>query len=404
MSSWWSDLLIGLCLFSATLSGVVAWKFVEALRRIRWSALPADGPPCRARLSAIIPARNEERDLGQALATVLGQHGVELEVIVVDDHSVDRTGAIADAAAGADGRVSVIHAPELPPGWLGKANAMQRGAVRATGVYLLFTDADVLHAPDCFRTVLKAMEDRELGFLSLFPKVHCVSLWENVLLPLYAGGIAHFATAATEDSSSPDAIGAGALMLVRADVFRAVGGFAAIRAEMLDDVSLARLIKMHGYDVGFCAAPRLLEVRLFKGNRDAFWGTTKNILAVLRGRFWLAPLVMLVPVVAFWSPWVAAIVGAAAQSPLLLVTGLATYGIQYATLMPARELFAFHRGKALFFPFVAVVVVCCFLRAGYYYALHGSVWWRDRAVQVRGRPRAGAPVNVDGRGGASPRD
>jgi hypothetical protein len=168
---------------------------------------------------------------------------------------------------------------------------------------------------------------------------------------------------------------------------------------MFDDVALARLVKGRDCRVGFYAAPGLLQVRLFKGNRDAFWGTTKNILAGLRGRFWLAPLVMLLPVLVFWSPWLTAIVGAATGNPFLLVAGLVAYGVQYATLLSAREVFSFHFGKSLFFPLVAVVVLCCFTRAWYYYAVHGSILWRDRAVRVRERPlvEPAAKPHCDGR-------
>jgi chlorobactene glucosyltransferase len=384
VSSSWYYLLLGLCLFSAAVSTLVLWRFAVAMRRIRWRHLPADGPVVRARLSVIIPARNEEQDIGAALRSVLGQAGVDLEILVVNDHSTDRTGIIANAAALADPRLAVIHNPELRPGWLGKANAMQHGAARATGQYLLFTDADVLHAPDCFRTTVAELEQRGIDFISLFPTVHCVSLWENVLLPLFVAGIAHFAGDAAEDTGSPDALAAGALMLIRADVFRAVGGFEAIKGEMLDDVSLARLVKKHGYRVGFRAAPSLLQVRLFKGNRHAFWGTTKNILAVLHGRLWLAPLVMLLPLLVFWAPPAAAVIGALAAEPLLVFAGLATYAFQYVTLLPARRVFVFHRGRVLFFPLIAIVVLCCVVRAWYYYGMHGTVLWRDRAVRVRG--------------------
>ena len=85
------------------------------------------------------------------LRSVLAQQDVELEVIVVNDHSSDRTGPIADSFAAADGRVKVIHDPELPPGWLGKCNAMQKAAAVAAGDVLLFTDADIVHAPRLLR-------------------------------------------------------------------------------------------------------------------------------------------------------------------------------------------------------------------------------------------------------------
>jgi chlorobactene glucosyltransferase len=399
MDSFWYYLLLGLCLFAALVSALVFWRFAGALGRIRWRARPPGTPALQAKLSVIVPARNEERDIAAALQSILHQADVELEVIVVNDHSGDRTGVIVDGVAGADQRVTVIHHPDLRPGWLGKANAMQHASARATGAYLLFTDADVRHAPECFRTALAEVERHRLDFLSLFPTMHCVSFWENVNLPIYVGGLAQLAGPTIADDRSPDALAAGALLLVRSEVFRVAGGCEALRAELFDDVAMARLVKKHGGRVGFHAAPDLLQVRLFKGNRDAFWGTTKNILAGLRGRLWLAPAVLLLPVLVFWSPIAAALVGAAAGEPLLFLAGLATYAVQYAILLHGRELFAFHRGKASFFPLVAVVVFCCFLRALYYYVVRGSVLWRGRAVRVRSQ--AAEPNAAPDRGGSS---
>ena len=109
--------------------------------------------------------------------------------------------------------------------------------------------------------------------MSLFPHIECVSVGENVILPALIAGIVQFATPGIEAGGSRDALAAGAFMMVRAEAFRALGGFEPIRGEMLDDVALARLLKRNDYRVGFRAAPRLLSVRLFKGNHHAFWGT-----------------------------------------------------------------------------------------------------------------------------------
>jgi glycosyltransferase involved in cell wall biosynthesis len=339
-----------------------------------------------ARLSVVIPARDEEADIARALWSVLGQQGVLLEVIVVNDHSLDRTGAIADDLAAADPRLKVIHHPELPPGWLGKSNAMQQAAASAGGDILLFTDADIVHAPGCFATALAEMDRRELDFLSLFPHMDCVSLWENALVPALEGGLAFFATPGIEDPRSADALGAGAFLMIRAPVFRAIGGFQPIKHEMLDDVALAREVKRNGYRVGFHFAPELLTVRLYKGNAHAFWGMTKNILEGLRGRMWMGPLVMVLPLFVYWAPIYCAIAGWWEGRPGLLMAGLATYSTQYAIIWLGRSVFQFHPLKVLLFPLVAVPVICCMARALYLYACAGAVHWRGRTIQVKPRP------------------
>jgi len=320
-----------------------------------------------------------------ALQSVIDQQDVDLEIIVVNDHSSDRTGEIADTMAAKDTRLRVIHNPELPPGWLGKSNAMQQAAAVATGDMLLFTDADIVHAPRCFVTGMAELERRELDFLSLFPLMECVSLWENIILPALEGGVAMLATPGIEDPCSPDALGAGAFLMIRTRVFHAIGGFQSITHEMLDDVALARLVKRSGHRVGFRLAPQLLRVRLYKGNRHAFWGMTKNILEGLRGRLWMAPLVMLLPVFVFWTPVVCAIAGFWEARTSLVLMALGTYAIQYAATWAGHRLFQFRPLKALLFPLVAVPVICCMGRALYLYTQHGAVQWRGRTIRVRTR-------------------
>ncbi|AGA25421.1 glycosyltransferase [Singulisphaera acidiphila] len=376
-------ILLFLCLVSSFLSIVVGVQFAAALRRISWNP-PGEGSIHEAKLSVILPARNEEEDIASAVQSVLNQVGVDIEVVVVNDHSSDRTGAIVDSLATTDTRLKIMHNPALPPGWLGKSNAMQQAAALASGDYLVFTDADVLHDPRSMATALAEMERSRLDFFSLFPRIHCLSVWENVLAPVFVGGMVQYATTGIEVGNSRDAVAAGAFMMVRSEAFRAVGGFESIRGEMFDDVSLARLLKASGYRLGFRAAPQLLQVRLFKGNRHAFWGMTKNILEVLGGRLWLAPFVMLLPVFVFWTPLVAGAVGVIQGNGLLVAVAVATYLVQYSLLWLGRSLFSFHPAKVLFFPLVAIVVASCLIRALYYQTFKGAVRWRGRTVQVRG--------------------
>jgi len=362
---------------------VVAGQFLAALKRITWHSPPADLPAEALRLTVIIPARDEERDLSPALRSVLSQADVELEVIVVNDHSSDRTGAIADSLARSEPRLKVLHNPELPPGWLGKCNAMQQAVALASADMLLFTDADIMHHPRCFVTALAEMERRELDFLSLFPLMHCVSLWENIILPTLVGGVAMFATPGIEDPAKAEALAAGAFLMVRRRVLVALGGFEPIKHEMLDDVALAKLVKRNGYRVGFHAAPHLLTVRLYKSNRHAFWGMTKNVLEGVSGRLWLAPAVMLIPIFVFWTPLYCAVAGVWEGNPLLATAGAATYAIQYAMIWSGRRLFQFHAGKALLFPLVAIPVMACMVKALYLFLFQGAVEWRGRTLPVQ---------------------
>ena len=172
-------------------------------------------------------------------------------------------------------------------------------------------------------------------------------------------------------------------MLVRRSAFEGIGGFAAIKGDMCDDIALARQLKKHSYRLGLRSAPHLLQVRLFKSAADAFWGPTKNVLSRLHGRIWLAPFLLLWPLVVFWTPVVAIVVGAWKGHAAVFLAGCAAYVALYASLWPSRSLFRFHPLKALFFPLVVISLWRCLLRAFYHYVAWGSIVWRGRAVKVR---------------------
>ncbi|MGO9467954.1 MAG: glycosyltransferase, partial [Isosphaeraceae bacterium] len=202
-----SDPRLILCLFVGLIAVVVLANFRAVLRRMSWTP---PSPLLSGRLpslTVIIPARDEEQDLEQALRSVLSQEEIELRVIVVNDHSSDRTGAIADAMAAADSRVTVIHNPELPPGWLGKCNAMQQAAALATSDLMLFTDADIVYQPGCLIRAGAELERERLDFLSLFPAMDFISLWENISLPALVAGLSELVTRAVNDPQSSDAMG-----------------------------------------------------------------------------------------------------------------------------------------------------------------------------------------------------
>ena len=362
----------------------ITLKSVLAQKRIHWLS-PSFAPVHEKKIiSVIIPARNEEQDIASSLRSVLNQEGVDLEVIVVNDHSTDRTGEIVDDIARSDSRIKVIHNPPLNQGWLGKCNAMQFGAAEATGDYLLFTDADIIHSPGCFATVLNVMHEEAYDFISLLPFLKNHSFLENVNMPIYFFGVAKLlAIQGLEDPDSANAVASGALMLIKTQVFQDIGGFQDVKGEMLDDVGLARLLKTQNYRVGYRLAPECLQVRLFKNNRDAFWGTTKNILVAVEGRLWLAIPLIILGVVQNLAPLFAVALGLLKNNGPLLLIGMATYGIQYFSFFFVRRLFLFHPLKLLFFPLVAIVATCCIVRALISHA-KGAIFWRGREIKVRG--------------------
>lgn len=320
---------------------------------------------------------------------ILAQEGVDLEVIVVNDHSSDATGKIADAIAAKDSRVRVLHNPQLPVGWLGKANAMQQASRLAKHDLLLFSDADIFHQPRCFASGIAELHKGQLDFLSLLPEFRPINFWENMLVPAIVGSFVQFITPRIYDPKSNDALAAGAFLLVRRGAFEAVGGFEPAKDAMADDVALARILKQKGFRIGLRFAPELLAVSLFKTNKEAFWSPTKNILIAIEGITWLkgplillAGLLFLTPLLVFWTPPILMLLGLLNQDAVSFFIGLATYVSQLLMLLPVRRVYRFHRWLVFFFPLVAFPILCCGFRALYYRLIHSSVVWRGRTIKV----------------------
>jgi hypothetical protein len=379
---WEQRLLIAISLGSAVLSAVLgawSWHIFRKLGTLEATNQPGDGPV----VDVIVPARNEQRDLLAAVRSILAQQSIELRVILVNDSSTDRTRELADLLAAEDSRVRVIHDPPLVDGWLGKANAMQCGLLASTAKYIVFTDADIIFAPRCFASALGDMRQRQIDFLSLCPKFEFESFWENVLLPhsLVAGTV-HFLFQAPNDPRSPNAAAAGAFMATRRDVLDRLGGLECVRTEMIDDMALARRVKQQGFKTWLWPAPNLLRVRLFKGNRDAFWGLTKNILGVVN-RAWMAVPLMLLPCLVYWVPVATAVIGVARRDLVMALSGFEAYAVQAALLVLVTPVCHLRWLKALCFPLAPLPVVCCIFRALYHRYRNSAVLWRGRAVSIR---------------------
>ncbi len=214
-----------------------------ALHERRTMHRPEDEPPAAdgPLVSVIVPARNEARGIGAAIRSLRALDYARVEVVVVDDQSDDGTGAAARAAAGDDPRVRVLTGRPLPEGWIGKPWACWQGATAARGEWLLFTDADVLHAPDSLGRTLAMARRLGRGGLTLFPTIDSAGLVERVVTPAALVAIGTFVAPGplARAPRSGVAIAAGGYMLMPRALYDAVGGHAAIRGHMVDDVTLA---------------------------------------------------------------------------------------------------------------------------------------------------------------------
>ncbi len=205
---------------------------------------------------AVVPARNEADGIEQSIHSLLQQrYPARFTILLVDDQSTDCTAARAEAVAshaGGGDRLTVIRGTDLPPAWTGKVWAMQQGLAYA-GLqadppdFVLFTDADIVHAPDVLKRLVAAACAREAVLISLMAKLRCESLAERISIPAFVFFFQKlFPFAWVNDPARRTAAAAGGCMLVRRDPLLRAGGLAAIRDALIDDCALAMLMKGQG--------------------------------------------------------------------------------------------------------------------------------------------------------------
>ena len=233
-------------------------------------------------MSVIVPARNEEDSLGRCLQSLVSQKesqkDVAFEIIVVDDHSTDRTREIAMSFPSA---VRVIDAGPLPAGWTGKNNAVTAGAKVARGEWLLFTDADTIHLPGSLARSLEEAKRRGAALLSYSPEQIVETFWEKAVMPvIFADLAASYRPSQVSDPNSPAAAANGQYILITREAYDAVGGHAAIAGMLLEDVALARAVKRSGRKIFFRFGGDAVRTRMYRSFAQLREGWTKN-LAIL---------------------------------------------------------------------------------------------------------------------------
>ena len=234
-------------------------------------------------VSVIVPARNEEASLANCLRSLVGQGGPSYEIIVVDDHSTDRTREIAESFS-----VEVIAADPLPAGWSGKCNAVWSGAKVAKGKWLLFTDADTTHASDSIASGLREAESVGAAMLSYSPKQEVQGFAERALMAVIFAELAiTYRPREVSDPNSPAAAANGQYLLIRPDAYDAVGGHAAVAEAILEDVELARLVKRAGYKLQFRLSDAV-SARMYRSFSQMWEGWTKNLALLFPNPRWLA--------------------------------------------------------------------------------------------------------------------
>jgi len=319
------------------------------------------------RVSILLAARNEQEMLPATLDSLLKLDYPDFEIILVDDDSDDRTGAIADDWArrhAAAVKLRVIHNHHLPPGWRGKVHAMSLAAAAATGEWILSTDADVVFHPSLLRQAVELALRKNVQFLSLTPEVKMQSWAEKVVLPAFGFLLFMlFPLRRVNDPRSSRAMAAGAFLLMRHEDLVSLGGYARLRHTLIEDLRMAELFKRNGRRTYLGVTRGVFYTRMYENWREVFEGLARsawegagcslwkvlagvaagNVLAVLPwvslAALWLAHFVEGIPLAhdpAFIAAAAASAASAVIYCPVVVFAGLSPL---YTFTLPLASLF-----------------------------------------------------------------
>jgi chlorobactene glucosyltransferase len=234
-------------------------------------------------VSAIVPARNEEATIVNAVESLAAQPEIS-QIIVVNDQSTDGTAAKLKELSSQFPQLRVLETKELPGGWVGKNHAVWLGAAQAKGDWLLFTDADGVHLPGSTAHALADAAKSEAGLVSYSPEQETRTWWEKSLIPFVYTRLAHqYSYDEVNHPDSPAAAASGQYLLIRRDVYQRIGGHAAVAGEVLEDVALARLVKRAGVRLHFASGAGIMRVRMYRTFGAMWQGWTKNLYPLMGG-------------------------------------------------------------------------------------------------------------------------
>ena len=368
-----------LTLFDALVFLAVVVPFVLLIRhRGAIPKLPAlPEPPKLPRLSVVVPARDEGSTIGRAVGSLLAQAYTDLEIIVVDDRSSDTTGQVLRVLAADDPRLVVLRVDELPAGWLGKNHALWLGAERASGEWLLFTDADVVFGEGALRQAVAYAAAEGLDHLTLAPRLVARGLALRAFVAFFGYAfIALWGAYLANDPKSKRGVGIGAFNLVRRSAYERIGTMRALSLRPDDDIRLGRRLRGFGFRQRVLNGNQLLSVEWYPSLGAAITGLEKSMYSSLEYRLVDAIAVLLYLGATMVWPFVGILLIGGIDRVLLAVVVacllaalLETYGQSMAPRLTASA-FAI----ALLLPFSAACFAWAIARSVYLAETRGVRW------------------------------
>lgn len=287
-------MLTALGFIALALAAAPALLFVDNLRRYLAPPPWTEAAP-EPSVSVLIPARNEEASIARAVEAVLASVGVDLEVIVLDDHSTDGTAAAVLSMASRAPRLALREAPELPEGWCGKQHACATLASLATKPVLVFLDADVRLAPDGLSRACAFLTHSGADLVSGIPRQETIGTLEKMVIPLIHFVLLGFLPLRRMRACPEPGYGAGCgqFFVTKKSSYERMGGHATIRATLHDGVKLPRAYRAAGLSTDLFDATEVASCRMYQGAGDLWRGLSKNATEGLASPALIGPATVL---------------------------------------------------------------------------------------------------------------
>jgi hopene-associated glycosyltransferase HpnB len=375
-------------MIATLLAGVALaiWIYLMTARGGFWLCAERDGggpsPAVWPAITAVIPARDEAEGVGETVASLLRQdYPGPFTLLLVDDQSTDGTANVARRAAeavGAGERLTVLPGAPLPRGWTGKLWAMKQGLDRASEAaptFLLFTDADIVYAPDALRLLSSRAVSDHLVLASLMAKLRCDSRVEHALIPAFIFFFQMLYPFAWVNRRDRDcAAAAGGCMLVRREALEAAGGLESIRDALIDDCALARRLKAQG-PIRLALTDRVTSIRPYPTLADARSMIARSAYAQLR----YSPVLLAGTVAGLALTYLVPVMLAVFARGFPQYCGLATWVIMAVALQPTLAFYRLSPLWGLALPGIAFVYMAFTLDSAYQHAVGRGGFWKGRA-------------------------
>jgi hopene-associated glycosyltransferase HpnB len=405
---------VHIALLAVGSASLAIWLYLATARGKFWSLRDFDDdiakhepPSTWPKVMAVVPARNEAATIAQAVTSLLQQnYPGEYSIVLVDDHSEDDTAEIAREAAtklNAESRITIHTAAPLPPRWTGKLWALNEGVRRGAALsraepreplrpslatnerseptYYWFTDADIVHAPDTLQRLVARAERDHLDLASLMVLLQAKTFPERALIPAFLFFFLKlYPPRWIANPRARTAGAAGGCILLRSEALRRIGGFAAIRAEVIDDCALARAVKYSGGKIWMGLTRASVSLRAyttFAEIRDLIARTAFTQLhysaLLLLGTLLAMFLVYVIPVVLLFAP-----------NPAQRILAASTWLLMSLLYLPTIRFYRLSPPWAVTLPLIALFYsYATFLSAARYYLGRGAQWKGRTQARVR---------------------